>query len=208
MKEWIIVCASAVNAVTVVVLAFITGSYAKSAHRQAIAAESLVGVAQAQQKAAEFQAKAAQEQSHASSAQASAARQSIEFAWQQSQESKAIARSVVAAATQTAMKEVEYWQNVDDMAIIACLPPIQLVPANRTEILEHARRICAEGAARLSSVFDNLMYAERELTIPQRSVSRQGEFLKKHTVAANEFLKFAFMDLQAAQREFHSAPVA
>ena len=208
MKEWIVICASAVNAVTVVILAVITRRYAESAHRQAVAAESLVGVAQAQQKAAEFQAKAAQEQSHASSAQASAARQSIEFAWQQSQEAKAIARSVVAAAMQTTMKEVEHWQNVDDMAILTCLPPIQLVPANRTEILEHARKISAQGAACLSSVFDNLIYAERELTILQRSVTRQGEFLRKHTEAANEFLKFAFVDLQSAQLEFQSAPVA
>ncbi len=207
MKELIVACASVVNAVTVVALAIITGRYAASARRQAVAAESLVGVAEAQRKAAEFQAKAAQEQSRASSAQASAAQQSIKFAWQQSLEASAIARSVVAAAMQRAMKEIEYWKNIDNdyLAVTSCLPPIQLVPPNQMEILEHGRKICAEGAAHLSGVFDNLLYAEREITILQRSGRRDANFLSKHSQTANEFLNLAFLDLQAAQLGFQTA---
>ena len=205
VKEWIVVLGSVVNAVTVVVLAIITRRYAQSAHRQAVAAESLVRVAQAQQKAAEFQAKAAQEQSQASSAQASAARQSIEFMWRQTLETKAIARSVVSASMQRALKEIEYWQSLDSMEALAYLPSIELVPANQTEILEHARKICSEGAAHLSGVFDNLLYAEREITILQRSKIRDTKF-SEHFAAAKEYLKFAFVDLQAAQLAFQTVP--
>jgi hypothetical protein len=206
MKEWIVICASVVNTFTVVVLAIITRQYARSAQRQAVAAESLVGVAQAQQKAAEFQAKAAQEQSHASSAQAAAAQKSIHFAWQQSQQELGVARSVIAAAMQRAMKEIEYWQNLDSLEVLTCLPPIQLVPVNQTEILEYARKVSAAGAAHLSGVFDNLLYAEREITILQRSKIRDAKFLNRHSETENEFLKFAFLDLQAAQLDFQTAP--
>jgi hypothetical protein len=65
---------------------------------------------------------------------------------------------------QRAVKEIEYWQNANIMDVIDFIPPVQLLPINQTEILEQARRISAEGAAHLSGVFDNLMYAERELS--------------------------------------------
>jgi hypothetical protein len=202
MKDLIQIGVGVVNTVTVVILAIITNRYARSAQRQAVAAEALVGVAEAQQKAAEFQAKAAQEQSRASSAQASSAQQMINFVRQQAEEATLIARSLVAAGMQRAMKEVEYWRNVDSG--IVPLVPIQLVPPNYLEILEHARKISAQGAKHLSGAFDNLLFAERELTIIQRS--RSGvEFLKKHAAAANELLIFAFTDLKEAQLEFQTA---
>lgn len=206
MKELIIACASVVNAATVVVLAILTRQYARSAQRQAVAAESLVGVAQEQSKAAEFQAKAAQEQSHASSAQASAARQMMGFALRQAQEVKSIARTVVVAAMQRSMKEIEYWRNVDSMEVIACLPPIRLLPENQMEILERARTLSAGGSTHLSGAFDNLRCAEREIAILQGSRIKDAKFLRKHSEAANEFLKLAFVDLQAAQLEFQTTP--
>src|SRR5580765_725752 len=122
----------------------------------------------------------------------------IEFARQQAQEARSIARSVVAAAMQRAMKEIEYWLNVNIMDVIDFIPPVQLVPSTQTEILEHARKISVEGAAHLSGVFDNLLYAERELTILQRRKIKDPQVLRRHGDSANEFLKFAFVDLQAA----------
>ena len=110
----------------------------------------------------------------------------------------------MSASMQRAMREIEYWLRLDSMEAIAYLPSIQLLPANQTEILEHARKICAEGAAHLSGVFDNLLYAEREITILQRCKIRDTKF-SEHSAAAKEYLKFAFVDLQAAQLAFQTA---
>lgn len=191
MQEWIVVCASVVNAATVVVLAWVTHRYARSAHRQADAAE--------------LQAKAAEEQARAASAQASAAQRSIQFSLEQFEEARSTSRSVVDAAMQRAVKEIEYWQKVSPMEVIGYRLRVQLVPVNQTEILQHARRVSAKGAEHLSEVFDCLMYAEREIEILQHCNAANSNEGRKHCETANEYLKGAFVKLQAAQLAFQTA---
>jgi len=144
--------ASAVNAVCVLVLARITGRYARST------AEILEESRKARA-VAERQAAAAQAQAAAAQAQANAAHESLAILRQQLEDQLGLGHGIVQSSIQSAVSAIQYWksQPLNKLATVRGLPPTDgLVPVNASAAVEHARRISIEGAQHLSAAFDDL----------------------------------------------------
>jgi len=76
---------------------------------------------------------------------------------------------------------------------------------NETEVIQFARRISADAAGELSSAFDNLIFAEREIEILRAVKAPDLSFLSKHAQSANEYLDHSKMDLDAAREHLRAA---
>src|SRR5437016_5068061 len=80
--------------------------------------------------------------------QASAAEESIRLLREQIEESAGLDKTIVASAMQTAIRNIEYWQNVNvySMASTHRIPQnVQMSPGNAHSAVEHSRRISVEG---------------------------------------------------------------
>jgi hypothetical protein len=186
--NWLIIAAivsalaAVVNAVSVVVLVWITKRYSEST--AAILEESR-------------KARAAAE------SQASAARQSVAVLQRQFEEQLGLGLSVVKNTIDSAISSISYWKQRDlkTGARAPGFPPSDgLTPSNAISAVEHARRISAEVAQHLSSAFDALRNTRNEIE-RMRAVgsAKSTTFLETSPSRADEFLSDAFAKLQKAR---------
>jgi hypothetical protein len=118
-------------------------------------------------------------------------------------------RSVVAAALQSALRNVEYWNvtGFHNLAARHALPSaIALVPDNSGPAIEYASRLSTDAAAELASAFDNLRLAQTELQILRAGPEQLDDYERRfHLIHA--LLKSAETDLKAAQEYLQNAVV-
>ena len=196
---WVIAVATAVNAIAVVVLVWITRKYVISAKRQADAAES-------QAKAAGAQAGAAQAQANAASATLGALRQQI-------YDENVMARMVVESSIKSALSNIEFWlkpgprNSLESSIRSQSLPPaVILTPPNHSQTLERARRLSRQLAADLSLSFDELNTATQKIEAMRAA---HPDWLKpdditKGTRDVLEILQHAKETLQRCQTDLYN----
>jgi hypothetical protein len=135
--------------------------------------------------------------------QATAAEESIRALRLQIEEQSGLAKSIVATAIQSTIRNIEYWRNVNtfNLAAIKALPEtIELVPTDASRAVEHARRISADASAQLASCFDNLRHARLDLEI-MRSGSRLTPYqLQQLGNRVGQHFEAAGLDVNEAQR--------
>jgi uncharacterized protein YjeT (DUF2065 family) len=181
MTQTIIAWASAVNAISVLVLVVVTIFYAREASKS--------------RKAAERQAETSEE--------------TLRMLRLQIEEQAGLGRTIVKTAMQSALRAIEYWQqenNVYNLATLHQLPSdINLVPEGARSAVEHARRISVEGSEQLSSSFDSLRFAETEITIMRDAKQTDVRFYEARASNANRHLTEAKCALEQAQRLFRQS---
>jgi hypothetical protein len=164
---WITANAQAITAVAAAIGMLFTALYLiatilifnetrKSADAAAVAAQ-----------AAKDNVLAAQQSARAAQSSAGAASQSAALMHQQLEEQANLGRSIVQTTVDSASAAVDHWKSINIRSLNASQIPNSedLVPARADSAVEHARRISQEAAAKLSSAFDDLGNARRELDI-------------------------------------------
>ena len=131
----------------------------------------------------------------------------IKGSLRETQLTKAVGKSVVAAAIQRVYREIDYWKsiNISNLQALYAIPQVRLRAENEAEVIQFARRISAEAASELSSAFDNLIFAEREIEILRAVKASDLGFLSKHAQSANDFLDHSKLDLDAAMTHLRDA---
>jgi hypothetical protein len=199
---WIAI-ATVVNAVTVIVLAFITYWYARSAKRQAKATEEIATASVQQSKAAHEQALAAQAQAHA-------ARETVGELREQVMTQRVTAHQVVAAAIATAMSQIEHWEGtgvIETRAQRAALPnTVALLPSNHTIAQECATRLSPNVLTDLNSAFNFLQSAQSHIEGMRRSADDviDMDFIKRESNRARELMSEAKTLLQRLQTDIYT----
>jgi|SRR5580658_1648496 hypothetical protein len=198
---WVIAVATAVNAIAVVVLVWITREYAASTKRQADAAES--------------QAKAAAAQARAAEAQASAASATLRALRKQDYDQRVMANTVVESGVRTAISNIDFWLrpgprgSLESSIRSGSLPgAVVLVPPNQSQVLEYSRLLSRQLALDLSRLFDDLNMATQKIET-MRSANRDWLKPEDLTKGANEVLEMlrqAKDALQRCQTDLYSRP--
>lgn len=141
----------------------------------------------------------------AAEGQASAARRSVELLREQIEDQAGLGRSLVQTAMESAVSSIEYWkkQDIAGCARFGAMPPTDgLVPVKADSAVEHARRMNPEVAQHLSSAFDNLRMAKNEVE-SMKGVERDrgyaSGFFKKTEADIKKLLDAAFEHLEKAQ---------
>lgn len=196
-SDWLSTHALAVQALASVVSVILAGVLVWTTIRYASSTANILEESRKSRKAIESQASA-------SRAQASAAFQSIELVRQQLEDQLGIGRSVIHSAVDSAVSAISYWKErpVTDVAKALGLPPTDnLIPANASAAIEHARRIDPQVAQELSSAFDDLRNASHEIErirLLAKPMERLG-FLEQTPSKAPDYLDSAFKKLQAVK---------
>ncbi len=164
--ESVIAVFTAINAVSVVVLAIITYHYARSTKK--ILEES-------------------RKARLASESQALAAQESLTVLRQQIEEQAGIANTAIQQTIQTALERIIYWetQNVQNIVFSGEVPDtIGLVPSNQQSVVDHAMRISREISLDLERGFEQLKRAENELAVMKNSppTARSSTFERRFPV--------------------------
>jgi hypothetical protein len=199
---WVIAVATAVNAIAVVVLVWITRKYVVSAKRQADAAES--------------QATAATAQASAAQAQASAASATLNALRRQMYDQDVMASMVVESSIKSTLSNIEFWlkpgprTSLESSIRSQSLPgAVILTPANHGQTLECARRLSRQLAADLSRVFDELNTATQKIEA-MRAVNPdwlKPDDITKGTREVLEILQHAKETLQRCQTDLYTYKV-
>ena len=110
-------------------------------------------------------AQAAKQSATAAEGSANAATQSLELMRQQMEEQADLGRSIVKTTVDTAAATIDHWRalKVPNLQVTRLPNTDDLVPSRADSAVEHARRISQEAALKLSSAFDDLRNARREL---------------------------------------------
>jgi len=85
---------------------------------------------------------------------------------QQLDDQLGLGQSVIHTAVDSAVSEIKYWKDlpVANVAAAPGLPaPDNLIPANASSAVEHARRVSESAAALLSSAFEDVRKAISEI---------------------------------------------
>lgn len=204
---WITLGATVVNAIAVVILVWVTNSYAKSSQRQAEAAEL-------QAKASEAAATAAAAQARAAQAQANAATETLVALRQQMYDQDLVAHNVVELAIKSSLSNIEFWQQqISGSFALAVqthgLPtPIILTPSNSVDVVDFAGRLSPELAARMNAAFDELNVATQRIEGLSRINERGLTYvdLPKEARELGAVLSHAKETLQRCQTDLYTAP--
>lgn len=140
--------------------------------------------------------------------QAAAAEESIRALRQRLEEEAGLSRTIVAAAIQTATRNIEHWKslNIPNLAVIHGLPKtVDLLPPEYHSAVQHARRISVDASAELSSAFDNLRMAKTEIEILRDAKQTSPAFHQQHSNSAINALNQATLDLGKAQEYLQEA---
>ena len=140
--------------------------------------------------------------------QAAAAEESIRVLRQRWEEEAGLSRTIVAAAIQTATRNIEYWKNANilNLAAIYALPKtIDMLPVDHHSAVQHARRISVAASVELAGAFDNLRMAKTEIEILRDAKDTSIAFCQQHSAAATNFLDSAMLDLSEAQKYLQEA---
>jgi hypothetical protein len=139
----------------------------------------------------------------AAESQASAAQRTIGLLQQQLEEQMGLGKLIVKEAIHSTRQTIEYWNGqpgIGQLAEAHGLPPVdRVLPSNWENILEHARRISADGAASLTQAFDNLKKMCDEVERTRGIAKRQGAFMFPLPSRAPEFLRAARASLDDAE---------
>jgi hypothetical protein len=158
MAEWITAIAALIAALATVAYLYTTILIFRQTKRSADAA------ADASQ-AARDNATSAKQSASAAQSSANAAFQSVHLMRQQIEEQADLGRSIVQTSIDTAIATIAHWRelNIPDLQVARIPTTDDLVPSRADSAVEHARRISPEVAGKLSSAFDDLRNARREL---------------------------------------------
>jgi len=140
--------------------------------------------------------------------QAAAAEESIRALRQRLEEETGLSRTIVAAAIQTATRNIERWKNLNipNLAVIYGLPQtVDLLPLDYGSAVQHARRISIEASEELSSAFDSLRTAKTEIDIMRDAKQTSHAFYQQHCDTAINALNQATLDLAKAQEYLQEA---
>lgn len=102
---------------------------------------------------------AAEQSASATQASASAAFESIHLMREQIEEAAGLGKQIVQSTIDSAVNAITYWlhEDIAMWGVVRSLPATEnLFPAKASSALDHAARISPEGAAMLSSAFDEL----------------------------------------------------
>jgi len=164
---WISANAGAITALAAALAAVFTGLYFiytvkifRETKKSAAAAERGV-------KFGEDNARAAKDAASAAGASASAAHESLGMMRQQSAEQYKADRSTVQTTIDSAVASITHWKSLHIQGLpIGQIPDAgDLIPLTADSALESARRLRPDIASKLSSAFDDLRNARRELEI-------------------------------------------
>ena len=134
--------------------------------------------------------------------QAAAAEESVRALRLRWEEEAGLGKTVVAAAIQTAKRNIELWKglNIPNLAVIYGLPKnVELLPVDHQAAVQHARRISVEASAELAGAFDNLRMAKTEIEILRDAKMTSAGFYQQHANGAIQALDMAALDLDKAQ---------
>jgi hypothetical protein len=130
--------------------------------------------------------------------------------YQQLEEQAGLGQSVVQSAIESAISQITWWKakDLEGLARTQGLPLTDnLVPANATAAVDHARRISALAAQELSAAFDALRNAQSEIESMRHVELGLGTALghfARGSKLAQEYLETAFAKIQKAQATFLS----
>jgi len=122
--------------------------------------------------AAKDNALAAKQSASAAQSSAGAASESAALMRQEFYDQADLGRSIVQTTIDSAIATIDHWRSlgIQHYASTQLPPTDDLIPATANSAVERARRISSQAAAKLSSAFDDLRRARRELET-QRDVS-------------------------------------
>jgi hypothetical protein len=185
--DWIVAVASIVNAISVVILVRITSRYAEST--QQILEES-------------------RKSREAAEKQAAAAQANIDFLQHQIETQAGLGRMMVQSAIESRITSITYWRSLplSDLSRATSLPnPNDLLPANLSSALEHARGISPTIGQLFSEAVDNLRIAKNEIERAKNvnAAIKSGFYIDKGS-QADGFLANALGKFQEAQKTLSS----
>lgn len=144
----------------------------------------------------------------ASERQAVAAEESIRALRQRLEEEAGLSRTIVAAAIQTATRNIEHWKslNIPNLAVIYGIPKtVDLLPPDYESAVQHARRISVEASVELAGAFDSLRTAKTEIDILRDARQTSPAFYQQHSNVAISALNQAILDIGTAQEYLQAA---
>lgn len=140
--------------------------------------------------------------------QAVAAEESIRALRQSLEEEAGLSKTIVAAAIQTATRNIEHWKslNIPNLAVIYGIPKtVDLLPPDYESAIQHARRISVEASIELAGAFDSLRTAKTEIDLLRDSRQTSPAFYQQHCNTAISALDQATLDLAKAQEYLQEA---
>lgn len=160
MTEWITAIAALVAALAT------TAYFIATLYIYRETKKSTYAATQAAQ-AAKDNASAAQKSAGAAESSANAAFQSIHLMREQIEDQADLGKGIVQTTVDSATAAIDNWKNLNIRNLSASQIPDtdDLVPSRADSAVEHARRLSPAAAAKLSSAFDDLRNARRELTV-------------------------------------------
>jgi alkanesulfonate monooxygenase SsuD/methylene tetrahydromethanopterin reductase-like flavin-dependent oxidoreductase (luciferase family) len=158
MAQWITAIAAAIAALATVAYFIATIFILRETRKSAEAAGDAM-------RAAKDNAQATKQSASAAQGSASSAAESLTLMRQQIEEQADLGRSVVQTTVDTAVATVAHWRALSLPELVVSRIPNtdDLVPSRADSAVEHARRISQEAAGKLSSAFDDLRNARRQL---------------------------------------------
>jgi hypothetical protein len=192
---WLTDHAAAIQAVAAIASVILAGVLALITRHYASITNKILKESEKSRRAAELQASSSQ-------AQATAAFESIALVRQQMEDQLGLGRSVIHTVIDSAISAIARWKSLPltHVAKAPGFPPSDdLIPANATNAVEHARRISHEMASQLSSAFDELKSARSEIERIRLLGNSRGvgsSFLDTRPSKAPEYLDSAFRKFQ------------
>ena len=159
----------------------------------------------AQLAASQKQVEAAIKSADAATTSANAAQESLSLMRHQFEEQAGIGQSIVQSAIESAISQITWWKakDLERLARFQGLPLTDnLVPANATTAVDHARRISAPAAQELSAAFDALRTAQSEIESMRHvdlGLGTASGYFARGSKLAQECLESAFANIQKAQ---------
>lgn len=140
--------------------------------------------------------------------EAAAAEESVRALRQRLEEEAGLSKTIVAAAIQTATRNIEHWKslNIPNLAVIYGIPKtVDLLPPGYESAVQHARRISVEASIELAGAFDSLRTAKTEIEILRDTRQTSPAFYQQHSNAAIGALNQATLDISTAQKYLQEA---
>jgi hypothetical protein len=140
--------------------------------------------------------------------QAAAAEESVRALRQRLEEEAGLSKTMVAAAIQTATRNIERWKslNIHNLAVTYAIPKtVDLLPPDYESAIQHARRISVEASVELAGAFDSLRTARTEIEILRDARQTSPTFYQQHSNAAINALNQAMLDISTAQKYLQNA---
>jgi len=172
---WIIANAGAITAIAAFIAALATVAYFIATilifRETKKAADATTEAAQA----AKDNALAAKQSAGAAQSSAGAASESAALMREQFYEQANRDRSIVQTTVNSAVANIDHWRNlpIKNFGSAQIPPTDDLVPATADSAVECARRISSEATTLLSSAFDDMRKARRELETQRKAASNR-----------------------------------